>query len=999
MHDLFPDFRHTVFPGPANIDLLNRGQGRWLESVHAMDNSQLSRVVESLTSDKHAQNIIAAVFGNSPYLNQICISDPEFFIKILQEGPDAAINSVFLQLSELDTAPDDLYALPAHLRQAKLQIALTIGIADMSDMWSLEKITAQLSKFAQAALSKASCYVLRQAEAKGLITLQHPNDPERESGFIVLGMGKLGAEELNYSSDIDLIVLFDPERMQCSDPVHLQKHCVRMTRDLARIMDERTADGYVFRTDLRLRPDPGATPLAVSMRAAEVYYESQGQNWERAAMIKARTVAGDMEAGRAFLKWLRPFVWRKNLDFAAIQDIHSIKRQINAQRGGATIAVQGHNIKLGRGGIREIEFFVQTQQLIWGGRIPELRTPSTVSALNALVIHGQINRSAADDLIAAYEFLRRTEHRLQMTNDEQTQTLPETADELEKLAIFMGYDARESFVNTLVAHLKRVEDHYARLFEGAPTLSAEGNITGNLVFTGSDPDPDTLETISQFGFKNPATVDDAIRGWHHGRYRAMRSTRAREMLTELTPTLLTALGEKPDPDASFVKFDEFLAGLPSGVQLFSMLYSNPQILDLLATILGEAPRLAELLSNRPSLFDGVLTSDFLDPPPSITHLRANLDYRLQDVEHFESVLDSSRRWTNDRKFQIGLQSLNGLLSPPEAAWALSDTAEVVIGSLFPLVEQEFATQYGRIEGARFCTIAFGKLGGHEMTPTSDLDLVFVYDVPEDSGSSNGAKSLPPTQYFARLGQRYINAINAPTSEGILYDVDMRLRPSGNAGPIACTLDTFLQYHQENAWTWERMALTKARAIDGDWELRRNVDQVIRRLLTAVSDEQALRNDVATMRVKIDQEHHTSSPWAIKHLRGGLVDLEFIAQYLQLKHSEEYPGVLSPNTWRALKNIGRQGLIANEITTTLLDALDLWQALQSRLHLTIETDAPSGGTKSMPIALQEKLASLGGVDNIADIESTILQTAEQVFNLFQAIVGEPSDVSSVGNNSL
>lgn len=993
MHDLFPEFRYAVFPAPANPDLLDRGLDQWLEAVHALDNSQFSGVVESLTGNKDAQKVIAAIFGNSPYLSQCCIRHPAIFVEVLQHGPDAAANNVFSRLAALDTEPEDPHSLPRHLRLAKLQMALIIAIADIGGLWSLEKTTGWLSALAQQTLSTASRYVLRQAAAKGAITLKHPEDPERDSGFIVLAMGKLGSQELNYSSDIDLIVLFDPDRMQCSDTAQIQKHCVRMTRDLARIMDERTADGYVFRTDLRLRPDPGATPLAVSIPAAEVYYESQGQNWERAAMIKARPVAGDLEAGRAFLKWLRPFIWRKNLDFAAIQDIHSIKRQINAQRGGATIATEGHNIKLGRGGIREIEFFAQTQQLIWGGRIPELRTPSTVAALNALVKSGQVARRVADDLIAAYEFLRCTEHRLQMINDEQTQTLPDNSDGMEKLAIFMGFDDGASFTDTLITHLKRVEDHYARLFEDAPALSADGKVTGNLVFTGSDPDPETLNTIAKFGFRNPDTVDAAIRGWHHGRYRAMRSTRAREMLTELTPTLLTSLGATPDPDASFLKFDEFLAGLPAGVQLFSMLYSNPHILDLLASILGEAPRLAELLSNRPSLFDGVLTSDFLDPPPDMAHLYADLVNRLRAAEHFEDALNVSRRWTNDHKFQIGLQSLNGLLSPPAAAWALSDIAETAVMALFPVVEQEFAARYGRINDARFCTVAFGKLGGHEMTPTSDLDLVFIYEIPgtaESNSVSDGAKSLPTTQYFSRLGQRYINAINVPTSEGTLYEVDMRLRPSGNAGPIACTLDTFVQYHEENAWTWERMALTKARTVAGDPDLRNAVDRAIRDLLTTPSHARTLRNDVASMRARIDQEHNTKSPWSIKHLRGGLVDLEFVTQYLQLKHASDTPGVLSPNTWRALKNLGQLAILDTETVSTMLQALDLWQALQSRLHLTIETDAPSGGTKSMPVALQEKLASLGGGETIAHVEATILETAEHVYALFQAIIGEPSD---------
>ena len=990
MHDVSPEIENSVFPAPADDALMRLGYDRWQECIQESDNSEIGKALESLTDNEGQNSLLSAIFGCSPYLTQVCLNDPAFVVDLLQKGPVSAAQSVLAGVSTyVDTGNNgDITAISRTLRRAKQRIALAVATGDMSGNWPLSTTTGYLSDFADAALQCATAHILRHAQTKGIIELPDPDDPQCGSGYIVLGMGKLGSRELNYSSDIDIIVLFDPSRMQGADPATLQKQCIRMTKDLVRIIDERTSDGYVFRTDLRLRPDPGATPIAVSVPAAEVYYESQGQNWERAAMIKARPVAGDRAAGHDFLQWLRPFIWRKNLDFAAIQDIHSIKRQINTHRGGAVIAVEGHNIKLGRGGIREIEFFAQTQQLIWGGREAQLRTPSTVTALATLAQCGHIKPDVAANLTESYEFLRQTEHRLQMINDEQTQTLPEQRSEMKKLAIFMGYDDRAAFADQLVHKLKTVEDHYAILFEDAPALSAAGSVDGNLVFTGSDADPDTLETIRKYGFEFPETVDSAIRGWHHGRYRAMRSTRAREMLTELTPALLETIGSTPAPDATFIKFDEFLAGLPAGVQLFSMLYSNPQLLKLLSEIMGEAPRLAELLSRRPSLFDSVLSSDFLDPPPHLGALRNVLSKQIGDAEHFEQVLDLVRRWASERKFQIGLQSLRGVLNPPDASWALSDTAEAALQCLFPAVEAEFAIQHGRIPGARFCTIAFGKLGGHEMTPTSDLDLVFIYDTPLDSEASDGDKPLAPTQYFARLGQRYINAIMSPTAEGVLYDVDMRLRPSGNAGPIACTLDAFVQYHEENAWTWERMALSRARTVLGDETFRHDVDRATKRLLALPCDEDRLLSDVAEMRARIDAEHHTESPWSIKHLRGGLVDLEFIIQYLQLRHAAEHPAILSSNTWRALRNLKRASLISDDAYDVLSRALDLWQAFQSRLHLTIDTDAPKGGAHAMPIALQERFAHLGGADNLEGVEAIILDTASRVYAVYNDIIGEP-----------
>ena len=356
-----------------------------------------------------------------------------------------------------------------------------------------------MSDFAEATLSAAVAHLLRQSARAGAFSLLHTDDPEHSSGLVILGMGKLGSRELNYSSDIDLIVLYDPNKFEMADASALHDHVVRLTRNLIRLMEERSTDGYVFRTDLRLRPDPGSTPIALSVVVAETYYESLGQNWERAAMIKARPVAGDRAAGAAFLKCLDPFIWRKSLDFAAIRDIHSIKRQINAHRGGGRVAIAGHNIKLGRGGIREIEFFVQTQQLIWGGREPRLRSAATVDSLLALADGGQIDRRTADELIDAYRVLRRVEHRLQMIDDEQTHSLPDSSEGLRDLATFLAYDDVDAMTRDLMATLRSVESHYADLFEDAPTLSVPSAAAGNLVFTGGEPAPEPLDTIERLG--------------------------------------------------------------------------------------------------------------------------------------------------------------------------------------------------------------------------------------------------------------------------------------------------------------------------------------------------------------------------------------------------------------------------------------------------------------------------------------------------------------------
>jgi [glutamine synthetase] adenylyltransferase / [glutamine synthetase]-adenylyl-L-tyrosine phosphorylase len=978
-------------PLAGNFDRAALGLERWRAAID--DDGPLAAFADGFAADANGRRMLDAIFGNSPFLTQCAATDPGFARELLTRGPDGAFAGVMEELEATRRQPMDDDHLARLLRVARRRVALSVAVADIASAWPLEKITGALSDFAEAALGCCAAHLLRAAAANGAFTLIDADDPERGSGLVILGMGKLGARELNYSSDIDLIVLYDHEIIHCERPDDLQNQFVRLTRNLIRLMDARTVDGYVLRTDLRLRPDPGATPLAVSVLAAETYYESLGQNWERAAMIKARPVAGDRQAGAEFLDRLRPYIWRKNLDFAAIQDIHSIKRQINAHRGGSEIAVYGHDVKLGRGGIREIEFFAQTQQLIWGGREPALRQSNTVEALRALAAAGRVAETTAEDLIASYRYLRRVEHRLQMIDDEQTHTLPRDPGKVRELAVFLGYADADSFADDLLFHLRHVETHYAQLFEDAPSLSAPGAVTGNLVFTGGDPDPETMRTIERMGFDNPKAVDDAVRGWHHGRYRAIRTSRARELLTELTPALLTILAATPVPDDAFIRFDRFVSRLPAGVQLFAMFHSNRHLLALVAEIIGNAPRLAEHLSSRPSVLDSVLTADFFDSPPSPEELDEELDRLLARTTGFEDVLDVGRRWANDRKFQVGVQSLRGHLPAPAAAEALSNIADTALGRLLPRVENEFALKHGRFAGTGMAIVAMGKLGGRETTPASDLDLLFVYTTPEGAEASDGQRPLSPAQYFARLSQRLINAVAAHTNEGRLYEVDMRLRPSGNAGPLASSFEGFAQYHDEAAWTWEHMALTRARVIAGPPELCGRVEAVIADVLTRPRDADKLLADVAAMRARMDAEHHTEFIWEVKHLRGGLVDVEFIAQYLQLRHAHARPDIIATNTRTAFERLHRAGFLDDATTRELIEALDLWQGIQAMLRLTIEGRFRLDGVTDIPEGLREALAKVGGVADLATLENKMRTVAATVHGYFADLIGTPAKALS------
>jgi glutamate-ammonia-ligase adenylyltransferase len=959
---------------------------RWRHAAAQADDPALAETMQAIEALPAARHWLDAIFGNSPFLTRLALRDPSVVASVLDRGPDLTLAELFRTLNAED-AIQQRAALMTRLRVTKRRAALIIALADIAGLWPLDRVTGALSDLADASLSAALRHLLAGAAVSGQIALAHPDAPERDSGVIILGMGKLGARELNYSSDIDLIVLFDADKITYRGPDSVSGLMARLTRDLVKLMEERTVDGYVFRTDLRLRPDPASTPPAVSVEAAETYYGSLGQNWERAALIKARPVAGDIVAGRTFLTALKPFLWRKHLDFAAIRDIHSIKRQIDARHGGSPANIAGHNVKLGHGGIREIEFFAQTQQLIWGGRLPALRSSATIETLYGLAEAGRIERRTADELAAAYRLLRRIEHRLQMIEDNQTHSLPSEPEALRRLAVFLDYSDTASFARELGATLTLVQGHFRELFRGAPALSDEGN----LVFTGKDSDPETLATLARLGFKDPDRVNVALRGWHHGRLRATRSARARELLTELAPSWLRQLGSTADPDFAFTRFDEFLGHLSGGVQLFSLFEHHPELFGLVAEIMGEAPHLAVRLARKPLLLDAVLSEDFYGRLPEATDdvvadLRRDLGFAIARARDFEDLLDLTRRWAGDRKFQIGVQLLQGRIDGPRAGRDFTLVAETVIASLLPLVEAEFARAHGSVPGGEFVILGLGKLGSREMNVLSDLDLIFVYRHADGAEQSDGAKPLPILTYFARLGQRMINALAAPTGEGNLYEVDMRLRPSGNAGPIASSLESFRRYHDDQAWTWERMALTRARVIAGGTDLARDLEATIRAELTRRRDPAKLLGDVAEMRRRIAVAHPDTQTWDAKHRRGGLVDLEFIAQYLLLKHAPDDSSLLVPETAAAYQRLIDSDVLAYKPGGTLRHALEFWQHLQQVLRVTL------GKVEGAPVTEDHVVRAVSralGNGDAGACRQIMAETADAVQALYRRLIDTPA----------
>ncbi len=865
---------------------------------------------------------LATLLASAPYLRELHQRHAAWFAPAAAD-PDAALAAELGRIADAAKAAADEEAIGAELRIAKGRIALLAAAAETAGQWTTAQSTAALSDLADAALEAALEVLLRAAYAKGDLVAE---TSAGASGLAIFALGKHGGRELNYSSDIDIVAFFERGAGVLKDPDEATKIYSRLVQRLGNLMQERVGGDYVFRTDLRLRPDPGSTPLAMSIDAALAYYESRGQNWERAAWIKARPCAGDKGVGEAFLAELAPYIWRKHLDFATIADIQAMKRQINISKKVGAARVEGHNVKLGRGGIREIEFFAQTQQLIAGGRDRTLRVRPTTEALAALARTGWIGEETASELTRTYWFLRAVENRLQMLRDEQSHVMPETPEGVAVVAELMGYEDRAAFEVAYRAALDLVQGYYAELFTEGETLGVAG---GDLVFTGSDDDPATLETLSRMGFHDPAAVSATIRKWHYGGYRATRASAARAQLTELLPALLTTVARAGNADLALARFDDFLSRLPSGIQLFALLRSHPQLRELLVQLMASAPKMAAAVIHRAHVMDALIDPAFADEVSRRTVLVAKVDAFLGEARDYQEVIDRARIIGQEQQFLIAAGLLSGTLTARQAGEQFTALAETLLQQLFASVRREFAKRHGSVPGASVALLAFGKMASREMTATSDLDFILVYDAEGAAETSDGERPLAVSQYFARLTQRLVAAVTAPTSEGVLYQADMRLRPSGNAGPLATSLKAFVLYQEENAWTWEHLALTRARVIEADPGFGARIDAAIAAILARPPDIAKIVDDVVAMRALMSKERPPRHAFDLKLVAGGLVDLEFIAQSAQLLIRDR---IAQPQatTVEVLARLGELGLVAEgarlaEIHTIYSTVLEVMSA--------------------------------------------------------------------------
>ena len=958
-------------PEAAELAMAN-----WLVDLEP---DQVAAIAEITDTYPLARTILHSIAEASPYLFDLIRLRPARFIALLRTDPDFHFDALLAAArKDIAAATSDAEVMRI-LRLLKAEAALMTALCDIGDVWPVMRITRVLTDLAVFAVRGALRYLLNLETERGRLLPADPANPEVGCGLTVLAMGKMGAGELNYSSDIDLIVFYDGEANSVAPDVEPQTFFVRVAQGLSRLLQQRTADGYVFRVDLRLRPDPASTPAAMSIASALHYYEREGRTWERAAMIKALPCAGDEGTGELILHELSPFVWRKHLDFAALADVHDMKRQMQSFRGQNDISVEGHNVKVGRGGIREIEFFAQTQQLIAGGRHPELRIRPTLDALDVLANSNWITFEARDELTEAYQFLRRVEHRLQMVADEQTHKLPDTEEETERFARFLGFDDRAHFAAELIARLECVQGHYSRLFE---TEASDPSLDPGVNYNGGVQDLRLVDHLKTMGFTKPLMVAETIHGWIEGDYRVLRVEATRQALIEFIPSLLKGLAKSEEPDHAVLAFDRLLQALHRGGRLISLLSQNGELVTLVALVLGAAPRLGDMLARQPQLMDGLIDPRFFGAMPDQRELSLRLATTLEDANSYEEFLDRLRLFGQESLFLIGTRILSGTVSAQQAGTAFADVAEGIAKTLHRLVGDQFALQHGRVKDQETAILAMGRLGSREMTASSDLDLILVYDFDHDAPDSDGERSLHGAQYFARLTQRLISAFTTRTNYGVLYDVDMRLRPSGRAGPLASRIDAFKEYQEHEAWTWEHMALTRARVISATPEFREKIEAVIREILVRPRDAAIIASDVAEMRRAIALEKGEDDIWDLKYAAGGMVDIEFIAQYLQLVNAATTPDILHVNPQRVLENAARLGLLSQADAHILRPAARLYHDLTQILRLCVSAKFKP---ETAGDDLLRVLTRAGDAPDFSALQATVLETQHEVRRVFESIV--------------
>jgi glutamate-ammonia-ligase adenylyltransferase len=839
------------------------------------------------TSSRAVAEALDRAAAFSPFLRSL-IERHEDLADLLSTG--AVAEALASCGAGLEDAP-----VARRLRLERARTALVLAVGDLAGALTLEQVVEELSDLADRSLDTAIAAAIRE------------RTPDAEPrGFGVIALGKHGGRELNYSSDIDPIFLYDPATLPHRAREEASEAAVRIGRRVVELLQARDADGYAFRIDLRLRPSPEVTPIALPIDALITYYESSAVAWERAAFVRARAAAGDIALGQSFLDAIRPFVWRRSLDFGAVREMRAMSHRIRAQHGREAFG-PGYDLKRGRGGIREVEFFTQIHQLIHGGRDRALRSPATLPALEALARAGIVPHGEADTLAGAYRLFRTVEHRLQMVDDRQTHELPRDRQALDNVARLHGLGDGAA----LLEQLRPCVEAVGRIYDALEGEGAQGLPVGEAL----------APALREAGFDPPDPARAVIERWRGGGVRAVQSPAAREALEEVLPGLVEALGRAPDPNAALHRMDDIVCGLPSAINFFRLLAARPPLARLLGDILTHAPTLAAALGRRPELLDGLIDATAFEPAPPVEELvRA---FRAAESGDYERLLDHVRRSVGEKRFALGVQIIEGAGDPLEVAAGYSRVAEAALDVLAAATVADHARQHGHVPGSELVILALGRLGGGALTHASDLDLVYLF-TGDIHDSSDGPKPLEATRYYNRLAQRVTAALSVPTAAGALYEVDTRLRPSGAKGLLAVTVDSFAEYQRDSAWTWEHMALTRARPVFGSDAARAKVRSVIEDVLRRPRDPGKLLRDVASMRAEMAKHKPPAGPLDAKLVEGGLVDLEFCVHTAQLEHGAG----LNPRLGPAVAELVDAGLLpatfagAHDMLTRMLVTLRL-----------------------------------------------------------------------------
>ena len=943
--EIFDDSLATADPDTA-LNLLER-----LSTIVERD------ALEELLGVAQRRRQLLTVLGGSPFLASILCRQPTYFADLLVAGGIDETRDESRMLAELreriaDSA--DFHALQAGLRAYKAAQILRIGSRDLCGLASLTDIMAELTALAAASLQRAYEICSRQLEQEyGEPREQDPDGSERPAAMTILGMGKFGGRELNFSSDIDLIYCYSSTHGETSggtrgEKLALHRYFIKLAELITRALHQVTEDGFVFRVDTRLRPDGNSGDLAISLDGAELYYESWGQSWERAALLKARPVAGSLPLGEKLLERLNPFIYRRYLDFGMIEDIKLMKQKINASLSREQEGER--NLKLGRGGIREIEFFIQALQLVNAGTRPALRQRNSLQALEVLAQEELISPADHDALQNAYRFLRRVEHRIQVVQEQQTHNLPQQAAELEVLARRCGFDERTSFLAVLEEHRKNVGQRFRDLFHTAEEDEQPVRPDVTFIFD-SESDPDLVkDLLEEKGFKNPDAAYDSLLMLRGGDPQKRLTRRGRRCLEKLAPQLLGELLDSPDPDQALNNLESFLRSIRARSSFFSLLVENPPIVTLLIALFGSSQMLSRIFIQRPELLDTMVSRAYAVAAKDRHQLQIDLQVQLDLAEDFEQKLDNLRRFRNEELLRIALHDLHGQLTQEEGARQLSWLAEVCLEQACSMAREELAVRFGRpfSESAEcsddsaetpFAIIGMGKLGGLELNYHSDLDIIFIYACeghtrPAGRTDPERFRQLSNHEYFAKLAQRIITVLTLVTREGFVYKIDTRLRPSGNQGPLVTSLDAFRRYHQESAQPWERQAMTKARPVCGPPEFTRHLEETIFSLTFERPLPDGLADEICRLRVRMEQEisRESASRLNIKTGRGGMVDVEFITQYLQLRHAGRIRELRRQNTVELLELMSEHQLIPREDADLLINGYKFLRRIENKLRL-------------------------------------------------------------------